>query len=76
MPKGAGTWIWRRFGRTNETHCESINGFTNASSFDLVPTRAVGENFFFLKSNLLIIMIPLLCMVKELYWHRLGVSEF
>jgi len=29
-----------------------------------------------LKSNLVIIMIPFLCMVKELYWHRLGVGGF
>lgn len=30
----------------------------------------------FLKSNLVIITIPLLCMVKELYWHQLGVGGF
>jgi len=43
VPKGVGTWIWRRFGRTNEAHCESTSGFTNASSLDLVPTRAVAK---------------------------------
>lgn len=48
------------------THCESTSGFTNASSLDLVPTAA-GKKNKILKSNLIIIMILLLCMVKELY---------